>query len=154
MINLILSPSFEFQIPQEVILRSAEAVLSHEQKDVDLSIVISDNQELQRLNREFLGYDTPTDVLSFPLGEIDPDTQRPYAGDIIISWEKVVEQAQKSGHPIECELALLVIHGVLHLFGYDHATAEEKQTMWEIQGNILKALGCDPHILPNSEADS
>jgi probable rRNA maturation factor len=148
MINLIISPSFESQIPQEVLLRSAEAVLMHEQKDMDLSIVISDNRELQRLNREFLGNDTPTDVLSFPMGEVDPDTQRLYAGDIIISWEKVVEQAQKSGHPIECELALLVVHGVLHLFGYDHATAEEKQVMWEIQGNILKALGCDAQILP------
>ncbi|MGB9800777.1 MAG: rRNA maturation RNase YbeY [Thermanaerothrix sp.] len=148
MINLVISPSFESTIPQKVILQSAEAVLLHERKDVDLSIVISDNQELQRLNREFLGHDAPTDVLSFPLGEIDPDTRRLYAGDVIISWEKVVEQAQKSGHSLECELALLVIHGVLHLFGYDHATKDEKQEMWQIQGNILKNLGCDPQILP------
>ncbi|WP_299028812.1 rRNA maturation RNase YbeY [uncultured Thermanaerothrix sp.] len=149
MINLIVEPPFEKQVNQDLVIRAAEAVLKFEQRDVDLSIVVSDNNELQRLNYEFLGYDAPTDVLSFPSGEVDPETQRLYAGDIIISWEKVNEQAQKSGHSPACELTLLVVHGILHLLGYDHTTEDEKQVMWRLQAEILQSLGCDPKILPD-----
>ncbi len=149
MINLIIEPPFENRVNQDLIIQAAETVLKHQNKDVDLSIVISDNNELQRLNREFLGDDVPTDVLSFPSGEVDPDTQRLYAGDIIISWEKANEQAQKSGHSLECEMTLLVVHGVLHLLGYDHAEEDEKQIMWRLQSESLQSLGCNPRILPD-----
>ncbi|MDD5370860.1 MAG: rRNA maturation RNase YbeY [Anaerolineaceae bacterium] len=108
---------------------------------VDMSIVISSDAVLQQLNHEFLGIDAPTDVLSFPSDEIDPSTGERYLGDIIISYPRAESQAHESGHPINAEIELLIVHGVLHLLGYDHATEEERKRMWGIQAIILEHLG-------------
>ena len=111
----------------------------------DLTIVLADNPQLHQLNLQFLGIDAPTDVLSFPAGEVDPDTDRPYLGDVIISVERA--QAQTLDHPLEDELRLLVVHGVLHLLGHDHAEQAEKEAMWRIQREVLRQLGCE-RIMP------
>jgi probable rRNA maturation factor len=112
----------------------------------DLTIVFTDDAQLHQLNLQFLGLDTPTDVLSFPAGEVDPDTDRPYLGDVIVSVERA--QAQALNHPLEDELRLLVVHGVLHLLGHDHAERAEKEAMWRIQREVLHTLGCED-IMPN-----
>ena len=83
----------------------------------------------------------PTDVLSFPASETDPDTGASYIGDILISIPRAQAQADAAGHPLEAEVQLLVVHGVLHLLGYDHADAEEKALMWKAQAEILTGLG-------------
>jgi probable rRNA maturation factor len=62
---------------------------------------------------------------------------------VVISFPQAAGQAQKSGHPVESELQLLIIHGVLHLLGYDHGSEEEKETMWKVQDQTLNALGLD-----------
>jgi len=111
----------------------------------DLTIVLADDAQLHQLNQQFLGIDAPTDVLSFPAGEVDPDTDRPYLGDVIISVERA--QTQAGEHPLEDELRLLVVHGVLHLLGHDHAEQVEKETMWRLQKEVLHSLGCED-ILP------
>ena len=111
----------------------------------DLTIVLADDAQLHQLNLQFLGIDAPTDVLSFPAGEVDPDTDRPYLGDVIISVERA--QAQAGDHPLEDELRLLVVHGVLHLLGHDHAVQGEKEAMWRIQREVLQQLGCES-IMP------
>jgi probable rRNA maturation factor len=121
-------------------LQACDAPLS-----ADLTIVLTDDAQLHQLNRQFLGLDAPTDVLSFPAGEVDPDTDRPYLGDVIISVEHA--QAQAGDHPLEDELRLLVVHGVLHLLGHDHAEQAEKETMWRVQKEVLHSLGCDD-IMP------
>lgn len=108
--------------------------------DVDLAVVLTGDQELQRLNREYLGIDAPTDVLSFPAGFTDPDTRQPYLGDILISLERARQQAETNQQTIEQELRLLIVHGVLHLLGYDHAEEEEKERMWALQEKILSQL--------------
>ena len=89
-----------------------------------LTILFSDDLHIQRLNREFRNKDKPTDVLSFPGGDPIPGMPEPgrYLGDIIISVPTASRQANESGHSLEAELQLLVIHGVLHLLGYDHET--------------------------------
>lgn len=107
----------------------------------DLTIVITDDAELHELNHRFLGIDTPTDVLSFPTDETDPDSGVPYLGDILISYPRAVAQADAGRHPIQDELRLLVVHGVLHLLGHDHAEPDERDRMWELQGEVLKQLG-------------
>jgi probable rRNA maturation factor len=112
----------------------------------DLTIVLTDDAQIHQLNLQFLGLDTPTDVLSFPTGAVDPDTDRPYLGDVIISVERA--QAQALDHPLEDELRLLVVHGVLHLLGHDHAEQAEKKTMWRIQREVLHNLGC-ADIMPD-----
>ena len=108
--------------------------------NADLTIVLTEDAQLHQLNLQFLGLDTPTDVLSFPAGAVDPDTDRPYLGDVIISVERA--QVQALDHPLEDELRLLVVHGVLHLLGHDHAEQAEKETMWRIQHEVLRNLGC------------
>jgi probable rRNA maturation factor len=109
--------------------------------DADMTIVLTDDAQLHELNREFLGMDAPTDVLSFPASESDPETGTPYLGDILISIPRAAEQAQAAGHRVEAEVQLLVVHGTLHLMGYDHAEAEEKARMWSAQAEVLSRLG-------------
>lgn len=107
----------------------------------DLTIVITGDAELHELNRRFLGIDAPTDVLSFPTDETDPDTGVRYLGDILISYTRAAAQANAGKHSVQDELRLLVVHGVLHLLGFDHAQPDDRARMWELQGEILKQLG-------------
>jgi probable rRNA maturation factor len=109
--------------------------------EVDASLVLTNNEEIQGLNRSFLGVDAPTDVLSFSSGEVDPDTGIFYLGDVIISLEKARSQAEEGGHSLAAELQLLTVHGLLHLLGHDHARKEEKEQMWAAQAEILRQLG-------------
>ncbi|MEJ2352831.1 MAG: rRNA maturation RNase YbeY [Anaerolineales bacterium] len=113
--------------------------------DTELTIVITEDANLQRLNHQFLGIDAPTDVLSFPSGDIDPDTGEPYLGDILISYPRAQAQAESAGHPVEAEVQLLVIHGILHLLGYDHADPEGKKRMWPVQDEVLRVLRSSRH---------
>jgi probable rRNA maturation factor len=108
--------------------------------DGDLSLLITDDEHIQQLNRDYLDVDEPTDVLSFPADFTDPDTNSIYLGDVILSYPRAREQAEAEGHSLEHELELLVVHGVLHLFGYDHIDPEDKKRMWSIQGKILSDL--------------
>jgi probable rRNA maturation factor len=107
----------------------------------DLTIVLTNDAQLHQLNLQFLEIDAPTDVLSFPSGDIDPDTDQPYLGDILISYERA--RAQALTHSLQDELRLLVVHGVLHLLGHDHADPTEKATMWQLQREALSYLGWD-----------
>ena len=109
--------------------------------DVDLAIVLTDDAQLRELNRGYLGVDAPTDVLSFPASESDPETGAAYLGDILISIPRARIQAQAAGHSLEAEVQLLVVHGVLHLLGYDHAEAGDKARMWAAQAEVLARLG-------------
>jgi probable rRNA maturation factor len=121
--------------------RAAQAALTHQSANGDLTVVLSDDVRLQKLNRDYLGVDAPTDVLSFPASETDPETGARYLGDIIISIPRAEAHAKSAGHPLEAEVQLLVVHGVLHLLGYDHAEAEEKIKMWKAQAEVLERLG-------------
>lgn len=125
--------------------QAAEKALQHQgaNPESDLSLVLSDDLELRALNRRHLERDLPTDVLSFPSASIDPETGTPYLGDVIISVERAEEQAKKAGHSLEAELQLLVVHGVLHLLGHDHAGDQEKAEMWGAQARILEDLGAE-----------
>ena len=132
-----------YDYPDALLERAALATLSHQKEspDVDLSIVLADDARLHELNRDYLGVDAPTDVLSFPASEMDPQTGSRYIGDIIISVPYAAKGAAKAGHPVESELQLLVVHGVLHLLGHDHAEPKEKAKMWKAQAEVLKSLG-------------
>ena len=109
--------------------------------NVDITIILTDDAQLHELNLEFLGVDAPTDVLSFPASESDPETGTPYLGDILISIPRATQQAQAAGHSVEAEVQLLVVHGTLHLLGHDHAEAEEKTQMWKVQAEVMARLG-------------
>jgi len=119
--------------------------------DPDITIVLTDDRQLHELNRDYLGVDAPTDVLSFPASESDPETGTTYLGDILISIPRATQQAQAAGHPVEAEVQLLVVHGVLHLLGYDHADDEEKAQMWDEQAKVLDKLGLGRIKIPDAE---
>ena len=133
----------EIPFPQDLLERAANAALEHESKSLDseLSVILTDDARLHELNLNYLGVDAPTDVLSFPASETDPETGARYIGDILISIPRAQTQADAAGHPLEAEVQLLVVHGVLHLLGHDHAEAEEKARMWKAQAEILERLG-------------
>ena len=161
MVDVLIRPLPDCAVDAEQIRRAAQAALQHQGADAQASlcVVITDDAEIQALNRQFRGVDAPTDVLSFgmqesapqepdagfvvaPEGEENADT---YLGDIIIAYPRVVAQAGEHGHSTEQELGLLVVHGVLHLLGHDHATAQDETHMWAIQDEILARLGHTDH---------
>ena len=107
----------------------------------DLTVVLADDGRLRSLNKAFLHIDAPTDVLSFPSADTDPETGHSYLGDVIISLPRARSQAAQAGHAFEAELQLLVVHGVLHLLGHDHAEPNGKKRMWAVQIRALKELG-------------
>lgn len=114
--------------------------------DVELSIVITDNNSIRKINKEFRDKDMPTDVLSFPgyepeeIEEVKKSEELMVIGDIIISKEKVVEQAKEYENTFEREFAYLLVHGILHLLGYDHMEESEKIVMRENEEKILSEL--------------
>ena len=123
----------------EVVGRAAEAAIAAGGEDpagLSLTIVLSNDAELARMNEQFRGFQGPTDVLSFEADSGIPDEVEEmdgYLGDIVISVERASEQASAAGHGLADELALLVAHGALHLLGYDHADEEERLVMWRLQ---------------------
>jgi len=111
--------------------------------ELDVTVYLADNEEIMELNAEWMGIEAPTDVLSFPSEEMNMDTGNQYLGDIVISTQKALEQAEINGHSLEDECRLLVVHGMLHLFGFDHSTEDEKAEMWKVQKQVLTKLHID-----------
>lgn len=111
----------------------------------EVSLVFTDSETVRRLNRDYRGVDEPTDVLAFymlPQKEADPLFVVPpdgvtRLGEVIISYPQAVEQAKEQGHSTERELALLIIHGILHLLGYDHEEPEEEHEMREREAELM-----------------
>jgi probable rRNA maturation factor len=125
-------------------------------KEAEVTIVVTSDAAVQQLNREYRGIDAPTDVLSFPSqepqneGEASPPLALPpelaaeldrYLGDIIIAYPYTIQQAAHFGSAPAAELRLMVVHGLLHLLGDDHDTAEAEQAMWARQDAVLAQFG-------------
>ena len=140
MIHIEINPALKSTPVPDLLERAAQAALTHQSADGDLTIVLTNDAQLQELNRDYLGIDVPTDVLSFPASETDPETGRPYLGDILISVPRAAKQAETAGHALEAEIQLLTVHGTLHLLEHDHAEVEEKARMWKAQAEILEGL--------------
>jgi probable rRNA maturation factor len=152
MITIEVDPLYRKLVSPGIVERAAKATLTQQSApDADLAIVLTGDDQIRTLDRNFLGKDTPTDVLSFPASETDPETGRLYLGDIVISVPMAEAQAAVGGHSLEAEVSLLVVHGVLHLIGYDHAEAEEKNLMWGAQKAILLRLDMSPMIIHEEE---
>ena len=126
--------------------------------EVQVNIILTTNEEIRQINLEQSGVDAPTDVLSFPMIEyaypsdftvlegdsmdnFDPDSGELILGDIVISVDKVMEQAEKYNHEVKREYAFLIAHSMLHLFGYDHMDEVERENMEIRQDEILNRLG-------------
>ena len=134
---------------EKLIEKVVSTVLEMEEikKKLDVYITLTNNENIRKINAEHRQIDRATDVLSFPMfdrTEIDSlkveDEMEDILGDIIVSVEKVREQAEEYGHSFERELAYLVTHGMLHLLGYDHMIEEEKVVMRKREEEILGVL--------------
>ena len=149
---------FEFDY-KELAERVVSFCLEHEQfpYEAEVNLTLTDNDGIHAINREYRQIDRPTDVLSFPMLSYDApgdfafleaekeedfnqETEEAMLGDIIISVEKVKEQAENYGHSLEREYAFLIAHSMLHLFGYDHMEPEEAQIMEAKQRELLEKL--------------
>jgi probable rRNA maturation factor len=141
----LASIDFGLLIDPVLLQRAAREVMDYigGDMDVDITIILTDDAQIHELNKQFRGIDSPTDVLSFPSGDTDPDSNRLYLGDVVISYPRAQAQAEAGGHPVEAELQLLVVHGVLHLSGYDHVEEQGKSGMRAAQAEILVLLGCE-----------
>lgn len=126
--------------------------------DYELSVTFTDNHGIQEINLSERGIDSPTDVLSFPLLDFEkpgdlsyverypqdyfnPENKELILGDIVISMEKMEEQAKEYGHSVKRELAFLVVHSMLHLMGYDHMEESDRIEMEKLQDDILNMKG-------------
>lgn len=141
---------------QELMQSVCDEALRYEECDFDaqISITLTDNDEIQAINSEHRGIDKPTDVLSFPMLEFDEDGQITdnefeydengaiMLGDIVISLERAKAQSEEYGHSLDREIAFLCAHSMLHLLGYDHVNSEEEEkVMFTKQEEILNNLG-------------
>lgn len=144
---------------EDIITKVVEKSLDLEKcpYEVELNVILTDNNEIKEINRDYRDIDAPTDVLSFPLIQYEepsdfngleeeaddyfnPETGELLLGDIIISVERVMEQAQEYGHSNERELAFLTAHSMMHLFGYDHMEEDERTIMESKQKQVLDEL--------------
>jgi len=141
-IGVQVAPAFAGAVPVTDLRQAVAKVLQREDRPGEVTVVVTDEQGIRELNRDFLGRDEVTDVLAFPTQEqVGPFVPAPeagnYLGDVIVCYPRAVEQALEQDHSIEEEMALLVVHGALHLLGYDHATEQEREMMWAVQDEIL-----------------
>ena len=153
-INVLVDPAFEKDIEVSWLQSIDRQVLEAQGNDAnaELGLVITDQQRIQELNRDYLGRDEPTDVLAFHMlpgaeeGEpedppfIAPPDGMLHLGEVIISYPQAAIQAEEHQHPVRKEIAILTIHGVLHLLGYDHAVPEQQRQMSAEEAAILNSV--------------
>jgi probable rRNA maturation factor len=152
--NVVPTHLLEKAVRQTVQL-SSPSLITH---STLLTIVVTDNEAIQKLNKTYRGVDAPTDVLSFvnepddefifqDSSDSDSIPEETYLGDIIIAYPFAEAQSQAAGHTTSDELILLAVHGTLHLLGFDHDTPTNKSEMWAIQHQVMSALGL-VHVEP------
>jgi probable rRNA maturation factor len=156
-INVLIEEGVEVETDPEWLQKVVEKTLQAENAppSVEISLVITGQERIRELNRQYRGKDQPTDVLSFSMSEqkedeepapfIGPPDGLLHLGEVIISYPQAVIQAQERNHSVKKEMAILTVHGVLHILGYDHEqpdkepamTAKEKSILDEIEGELL-----------------
>ena len=160
-VNIDYESEDRLDLPYETIIQEiVEEAVDYEDcpYEAEVNVLLTDNEGIRQINRQYRQIDSPTDVLSFPMADYDepadfdrleeqgsdyfnPETGELLLGDIVISVDKVKEQARKYCHSESRELAFLVAHSMLHLFGYDHMEDEERKVMEGKQEEILERKG-------------
>ncbi len=136
--QLLLPDQGMKELFEEIVRKTLAYENLEEDYEVSLSLVTA--EEIRELNHQYRGKDRATDVLSFPADQQFQPEEEKMLGDIIISTEAVIEQAEEYEHTIEREMAYLFIHGLLHLLGYDHMDTKSKETMREAEEKILNQM--------------
>jgi probable rRNA maturation factor len=142
-IAIQVAPRFRANVDEGTLRRVAIEVLSQEgvKGETELSLIITDDEAIRELNHRFRGVDAPTDVLAFGAGGEEHFVMAPegppYLGDVVISCQRALAQAEELGHTVGEELKLLVIHGILHLLGYDHQGEADARKMRKKEEHIM-----------------
>jgi probable rRNA maturation factor len=144
-ITIQIAPRFRDEVDEGSLRRVVAEVLRQAEVagKTELSLIITDDEALRELNRRFRGVDAPTDVLAFGAGAeghfVSAPESPPYLGDVVISYQRALAQAEELGHTVAKELTLLIIHGILHLLGYDHQEETAARKMREREERIWAA---------------
>ncbi len=128
---------FSARVQRARVKRMAQKTLRAESSSATLAVYITGDAEIRELNRAFHATDAPTDVLAFPAEANWRASTQPYLGDVIISYERASAQARTAKWRVADEIDLLVVHGILHLLGYDDRTPRKRAAMWKRQAEIL-----------------
>ena len=148
-INIDIKPPYRGRLTQKWLRRIVEAALSAEKVDrpVELSLIITGDKEVHKLNRDYRGIDRTTDVISFALNEdvdgtdfVTPPDKISRLGEVIISYPQAATQAKANKQTIKAEMAWLVVHGLLHLLGYDHQGDASEAVMRKREDKILRGI--------------
>jgi len=150
-IGVLVDKEFKHALTAVWLRKVAGQVLlaEHVNPLIEIGLVVTGQEKIRELNRLYLEEDAPTDVLSFPMTESDSDesgfitppdsTLR--LGEVIISYPQAKKQAKEHGHIVKKEIAVLIVHGVLHLLGYDHDTPGRKRVMHKREAAVIKIIG-------------
>ena len=140
LIHFIVPPTYEAKFNRQRLEDIAKITISKatDETNCSFSLRLTNNQGIRSLNRDYRGIDQATDVLSFPIGFDDPETGSFYLGDIIISLTMANKQATQSNTTLQAELEMLMVHGILHLCGYDHVEDDEAEAMEKREADILE----------------
>lgn len=141
--NMFIDTLYENNHLENYIKKVLELEKVESDRPLYLSLLLTDNENIQVINREYRDKDAPTDVISFAYHETEDFNIGPYdtLGDIIISLERVEEQASEYNHSFEREFYYVLTHGILHILGYDHIEEEDKKIMREREESILSSFG-------------
>jgi len=142
MIDIINEATPLTQQEEDAIRLACQTALACEDRQGDVAVLLTGTEEIRRMNRDYRGKDSVTDVLSFPAEEGEALLAPPgFLGDIMICYERAAQQAETFGHSRIRELAFLAVHGMLHLMGYDHMQPEEEAVMRKRQTQIMEKVG-------------
>jgi len=151
-INISIKRNMHLPVEKNWLEKIARRVLEAEKiaSSAEMGLLITDSKTIQKLNRIYRGEDKPTDVLAFEMtSDVDKEPELPFVsapngikhlGEVVISYPQAEKQAQEQGHGVTRELALLIVHGILHLLGYDHELPADEQKMRDKENKILSIL--------------
>jgi len=149
-INVLFDEGFEGAIDEGFLREvAANALTAEKQSDAEMGILVTGQEKMRQIHKEYMGEDEPTDVLSFAMKEkgpadapdfVFPSGDAVHLGEVIISYPQAEMQAVERGHSARKEVAILLIHGVLHLLGYDHDQSEHQKKMQAREKAILKLI--------------
>jgi probable rRNA maturation factor len=154
-INISIRRNITAEVDKSWLEKIARVVLEAEviSPSTEIGLLITDNKTVQKLNRIYRGENKPTDVLAFQMTPsinqeneglfVSPPDGIRHLGEVVISYPQAVKQASEHGHDVMHELALLIVHGMLHLLGYDHELPEEEQKMKDKENEMLSLLELD-----------
>ncbi len=139
---LISKDIYDRKITKKFVKQISQQILKELQLDnVELSITLTDNENIRQINKQWRKKDRPTDVLSFPIDEKPPGYKYKILGDVIISLPFAKKQAEETGIPYQEEIIRLLTHGILHLLGYDHEVCPaEAKKMFDLQDRIVNRI--------------